>query len=203
MYFDESSAVISTAFTAGEFSLTIALVVFVMLTVLLTAVLVLLCVSKNFRVFLFRENKTVRKKRKNKKTSKTNVADGGGSNVKKERSDSKNTGKRAVPEYLDAVPTVPLGFPSAQSQTYVTRGKKRQNTPDPVLSADATDGSEQHGGTYTANMQTVTKTRNTARRSDSGIKSDNADDAEVPQNTRSGKTKKSGGKATKRSANPD
>ena len=40
---------------ATELSLTIALVVFVMLTVMLGAIILLLCISKNFRVFFFRE----------------------------------------------------------------------------------------------------------------------------------------------------
>lgn len=42
--------------SANEFSLSIALVVFVMITLLLIAILVLLCISKSFRAFFFREH---------------------------------------------------------------------------------------------------------------------------------------------------
>lgn len=44
-------------FISSELSLTIALVVFVMITLFLITVLVLLCVSKSFRAFFFREHK--------------------------------------------------------------------------------------------------------------------------------------------------
>lgn len=43
--------------SASELTLTVALVVFVMLTILLTAIIVLLCISKSFRAFFFREHK--------------------------------------------------------------------------------------------------------------------------------------------------
>lgn len=168
---------------ASEFALAIALTVFILLTVILSVLLISLAASKNFRAVFFRE-KSSRKKKSAKKQSAAvsepapTIPQGGVDTIpidppKARRTPARKTAENdGTPEFLNAIPTVPLGgFPQA---TPAPRGKGRQN----MRLAEIPD-SEQ-GGTYTVSPVTITRARpSTAVKSDKATKTDKADKTET------------------------
>lgn len=126
---------------ASEFSLTIALVVFVMLTAVLLAVLILLCASKSFRSFFFRDaakkKKTAKKKQAAEEQGHSSASDN--NRAKQTKAESYNrarkpvrkTPKQSEPDIFDGVITVPLGViaPDVNEQKK-TESASKQTTSD-------------------------------------------------------------------------
>ncbi|MDE6618626.1 MAG: hypothetical protein K2K13_06350 [Clostridiales bacterium] len=148
---------------ANEFALAIALTVFILLTAILTLLLTALAASKNFRAVFFRE-KSSRKKKSAKKqpaavSEPTPVMPHGGVDTipidppkAARRTGTRKTAEDDVPEFLNAIPTVPLGgFPQAAP---TPRGKGRQS----MRIAEIPDETED-GGTYVARSVTITRAR--------------------------------------------
>lgn len=106
---------------ASEFALAIALTVFVIFTVALILLLVFLAVSKSFREVFFREKTQNRKTQKaadksdktdnSEKTNKTDKIESQPEPAapKRGKRQSAAKAKEQTPEYLAAIPTVPLG----------------------------------------------------------------------------------------------
>lgn len=142
----------------NEFALAIALTVFVIIAVILSALLISLAASKNFRTVFFREKS--RKKKSAKKPAASEPAqimphDGVDTVPIDPPKPRKATARKVtddVPEFLNAIPTVPLGG-IPQSSPSPRGGKARQS----MRIADIPD--EEQGGTYTANMITITRAR--------------------------------------------
>lgn len=128
---------------ASELSLTIALVVFVMLTILLLAVLLLLKISKNFRVFFFSEKRDEQK-------SEQELAKDVAKDVEKSDTAATDTPpkkaqtRRKKADFFDGVPTVPLTF-IANEPEEKPRRRKAEIDKNGVLAAS--DSSEK--ATYT------------------------------------------------------
>lgn len=106
---------------SSEFSLTIALVVFVMITLFLITIIVLLCVSKSFRAFFFREYK-----------------DTGAPGLPAEpepaaqpEQEPEQTRKRRKKRDPFGVPTVPLTFQAAEPEPKKPRSKKSEAPQNP------------------------------------------------------------------------
>lgn len=162
---------------ASEFALAIALTVFILLTVILSVLLIFLAASKNFRSVFFRE-----KSRKKKSTKKQPAAvsepapalpHGGVDTIPidppkaaRRTSARKTAEDDGTPEFLNAIPTVPLGgFPQAAPTP--RGGKARQS----MRMNDISDFSEQ-GGTYTPRSITITRAQpyTPAKQSDKSAK---------------------------------
>lgn len=123
---------------ATELSLTIALVVFVMLTVMLGAIILLLCISKNFRVFFFREtHDAVDEPAATADAAPTEKpADAPAENppalVKKQ-----TTRRKKTTDMFDGIPTVPLTFIASEQETKKSRRKTSQTVTGDVRSVIA------------------------------------------------------------------
>ena len=147
---------------ASEFALAIALTVFILLTVILTVLLISLAASKNFRTVFFRE-KTRKKKSTKKQQAVSEPAPtmpGGVDTIPIDppkaarRTPSRKTADNdGTPEFLNAIPTVPLGgfFQTAPAP----RGKSRQSG---MRVSEIPDTIEQ-GGAYTPRAVTITRAR--------------------------------------------
>lgn len=114
------------AVTEREANLTTALVVFVILSVLLTVFVVMMFANKKFRAFFFRTdaNDDKPKKEKRAKPSKAKKPDSASPTPRREVAPRgrKKREQAASAQYLDEVPTVPLGgFSSAADDTDVMR----------------------------------------------------------------------------------
>lgn len=166
---------------ASEFALAIALTVFILLTVILSVLLIFLAASKNFRSVFFRE-----KSRKKKSTKKQQAVSepapamphGGVDTVPIDppkaprrtptRKAAENDG---TPEFLNAIPTVPLGGFS-QSPTPTRKGRQSG-----MRVAEIPDSTEQ-GGAYVARSVTITRARSvTPTKADSSAKDDKTETA--------------------------
>lgn len=130
---------------ASEFTLTIALVVFVMITAILLFILVLLCISKSFRAFFFRDAAKRKKAaaKKNKQTaapteeqtrttetrsatdeSQVSARTRRGASATEALADGEKPAKRAArtpsknktPDIYDGIITVPLDYPVPPQQ---------------------------------------------------------------------------------------
>lgn len=148
---------------ASEFALAIALTVFILLTVILAVLLICLAASKNFRTVFFREKS--RKKKSTKKQQAVSepaptIPHGGVDTIPidppktaRRTSTRKTADDDGTPEFLNAIPTVPLGgFPQA---TPTPRGKSRQSG---MRITEIPDTVEQ-GGAYTPRAVTITRAR--------------------------------------------
>lgn len=166
---------------ASEFALAIALTVFILLTVILALLLVSLAASKNFRAVFFRE-----KSRKKKSTKKPAVSEptpviphGGVDTIPIDppkaarRTSTRKTAEDDVPEFLNAIPTVPLGgFRQTPAPT-------RKGRPSGMRMAEIP--SDEQGGTYTVSPVTITRARSATVKSDKPAKDskDKTDKAET------------------------
>ena len=158
---------------ASEFALAIALTVFILLTVILSVLLIFLAASKNFRSVFFREKSRKKKSaKKQQAVSEPAQAMVGGVDTipidppkAPRRAPTRKSAENDVPEFLNAIPTVPLGgFPQA---TPTPRGGKARQS---MRMTDISDFPEQ-GGTYTARSVTITRARSvTPTRPDSSEK---------------------------------
>lgn len=127
---------------ATELSLTIALVVFVMLTVMLGAIILLLCISKNFRVFFFRETHDAAHDATDEPAATADAAptekpaDEPAENppapVKKQ-----TTRRKKTTDIFDGIPTVPLTFIASEQETKKSRRKTSQTVTGDVRSVIA------------------------------------------------------------------
>ncbi|MDE5562277.1 MAG: hypothetical protein K2J01_01870 [Clostridiales bacterium] len=150
---------------ANEFALAIALTVFILLTVILSVLLIFLAASKNFRAVFFREKSSRKKKSAKKQPSAVSepapvMPHGGVDTIPIDppkaarRTGTRKTAEDDVPEFLNAIPTVPLGgFPQAAPTP--RGGKGRQSS---MRMTDISDYPEQ-GGTYVARSVTITRAR--------------------------------------------
>lgn len=180
-----SSAIANmTLLGASEFVLTVTLVVFVMITVALTALLVILCISKNFRAVFFRE--TAKKKKAAKARSREKSAaqrhddgDDGIENTQAPRADKTeqtppHRTQRKRRDVFDTVETVPLNAPpanSADDDEQVERGttyrarktdiyKTLQTVVIPLTNTPSTnDGKKSTSKSYAARNVTATRSR--------------------------------------------
>lgn len=131
---------------ASEFALSIALAVFIMITLMLAAILALLYVSKSFRAFFFREEikrQRAALKRKQEQAEKLRTlpdAVATEAATPEERPQRKTRARKHVDGYSDGVVTVPLTFQAAEKPR---RTKKRNAEIDgittvelPVVSSD-------------------------------------------------------------------
>ncbi|MDE5592531.1 MAG: hypothetical protein K2I75_01205 [Clostridiales bacterium] len=160
---------------ANEFALAIALTVFILLTVILSVLLIFLAASKNFRAVFFREKS--RKKKSTKKQQSVSepapvMPHGGVDTIPIDppkaarRTPTRKTAENdGTPEFLNAIPTVPLGgFPQAAPTP--RGGKARQS----MRIAEIPNDTEQ-GGAYVARSVTITRARSvTPTKSDNSEK---------------------------------
>lgn len=163
---------------ASEFALAIALTVFILITVILAVLLISLAASKNFRAVFFRE-KSSRKKKTPKKQQAVSepapvIPHGGVDTIpidppKTRRTPTRKTAENdGTPDFLNAIPTVPLGgFPQAAPTPRGGKAKSRG-----MRMAEIPDTNEQ-GGTYTARSITITRARSSTP-TKSAAKSDKA-----------------------------
>lgn len=108
---------ISPQLISDEFALTIALVVFVMLTAILLTLLIALIASKNFRKVFFRD--------KSKKSDKKSRA---ADKNPETAANAQNASADNSPEYFEGVLTVPIGaMPEKRTS------KKTKNDEDPEI----------------------------------------------------------------------
>ena len=183
---------------ASEFALAIALTVFILLTVTLAVLLIFLAASKNFRAVFFREKS--RKKKSTKKqpaavSEPTPVIPHGGVDTipidppkAARRTSTRKTEESDVPEFLNAIPTVPLnGFPQAAP---TPRGGKAKASGMRMSEIP----SDEQGGTYTARMITITRARQSSAPTKSAEaksdKTDKADKTDKTETSRSSRTTK-------------
>lgn len=107
-----------TPLLSSEFSLTIALVVFVMITLFLVTIIVLLCISKSFRAFFFREHKD-----SNAEPLPPKPAVQAEPEPEAAKSEPKRPKRRKRSDPF-GVPTVPLTFQAAEPEVKKSRTKK-------------------------------------------------------------------------------
>ncbi|MDE6029034.1 MAG: hypothetical protein K2F90_01780 [Clostridiales bacterium] len=146
---------------ASEFALAIALTVFILLTAILLLLLVSLAASKNFRTVFFREKS--RKKKSGKKPQAVSepapvMPHGSVDTVPIDppkaprKTPTRKAADDGTPEFLNAIPTVPLGgFPQVAPSP---RGKAKQGG---MHVAEIPDSDE--GGAYIARSITITRAR--------------------------------------------
>lgn len=149
----------ATFMCASEFALAIALTVFILLTVILAVLLISLAASKNFRAVFFREKP--RKKKSAKKPATVSepvptIPHGGVDTVPiaqpTRRAGARKTAESDVPEFLNAIPTVPLG---GFQQSAPTRGGKAKSSGMRMAEIP----SDEQDGTYTVSPVTITRAR--------------------------------------------
>lgn len=147
---------IQNLMSASVFSLAIALTVFVVITVILLVLLIALSASKNFRTVFFREKQKKSKKRKTDKAALSEpreVSEPKATEPKSTRSSAAHRRGGAEPEYLSAIPTVPLGgIPQAQPTPTGRRSNARMRTEFEAIE-------EQPRATYTTRSVTITRAR--------------------------------------------
>lgn len=126
--------------------ITIALVVFVMLTAFLLLIIILLCVSKSFRAFFFREQQKPAA-RKGKQAAKKSAPIDGASDAAPPAPRAVKPKKASAPD--DGVPTVPLNMPvpaPPQKRAHVraveATESEKSNTYTPRASTFARDKSQ-------------------------------------------------------------
>lgn len=150
---------------ANEFALAIALTVFILITVILALLLIFLAASKNFRTVFFRE-KPQKKKSSKKHTQNTAVSEPMSQGVDTIPIEPVSTPKPrkaatrradAAPEYLNAIPTVPLGGIPVPNQPSPRPRGRRAVAEDAVSEAIA----QESGSTYTTRSITITRARST------------------------------------------
>lgn len=153
---------------ASEFALAIALTVFVIITVILTLLLIFLAASKNFRTVFFHE-KQQKKKSSRKQTQAPALSEPSEPGVpsidtipiEPAPRTRKPAARRsdAAPEYLSAIPTVPLGgIPAPTQPSPRPRASRRAVAEDAVNDLQA---QESNGSTYTTRSITITRARST------------------------------------------
>ncbi|MDE7106701.1 MAG: hypothetical protein K2O39_00060 [Clostridiales bacterium] len=169
---------------ANEFALAIALTVFILLTVILSVLLISLAASKNFRAVFFHE-KAHKKKSAKKQQAVSEPAptmpQGGVDTIPIDPPKTRRTPTRKnadvdnTPEFLNAIPTIPLGgFPQGPTPT---RGGKARSTGTARMTEIPSDD---QGGTYTARSITITRARpSTPVKVDSKSAKDKTDKAET------------------------
>lgn len=148
---------------ASEFALAIALTVFILITVILTLLLIFLAASKNFRAVFFRE-KHQKKKSGKKQTRAPAFSEPETQGVdtiplepapKTRKAATKRS--ESAPEYLNAIPTVPLGgIPAPTQPAQRPRASRRVIADD---SADDHQAQASNGSTYTTRSITITRAR--------------------------------------------
>lgn len=104
---------------SSEFSLTIALVVFVMITLFLVTIIVLLSISKSFRAFFFREHKNSDAEPRTPEPAQAEPE-----LEAREPAPEPKQQKRRKRSDPFGVPTVPLTFQAAEPEVKKGRGKK-------------------------------------------------------------------------------
>ena len=181
---------------ASEFALAIALTVFILLTVILAVLLISLAASKNFRTVFFREK--AHKKKSTKKQQAVSepapvMPHGGVDTIPidppkaaRRTATRKTADNDGTPEFLNAIPTVPLGgFPQAAP---TPRGGKAKSSGMRV--AEIPDTIEQ-GGAYTPRSITITRARPSTpvkadgkSAKDGKDKTDKAESAKPARNTK-------------------
>lgn len=157
---------------ASEFSLAIALTVFVALTVILATLLIALGVSKNFRAVFFGETKKKKKSAKKQPTEKPSEPDAQQRQTvstdtqdRPRRTPARRSKASNEPEYLDAIPTVPLiAVPTqqaspAQRPARGSRIKTEQTNGVPTAAARSAES----GSSYTPRSITITRARTSSR----------------------------------------
>ncbi|MDE6201259.1 MAG: hypothetical protein K2M47_05225 [Clostridiales bacterium] len=163
---------------ANEFALAIALTVFVLITVIFAVLLISLAASKNFRTVFFREKSHKKKSTKKPAVSEPapTMPEGGVDTIpidppKPRRTPTRKSATENTPDFLNAIPTVPLGgFPQGPAPT---RGGKARSS-----SARNTEipNSREQGGTYTTRSITITRARpSTPKQAQSGDETDAAE----------------------------
>ena len=127
---------------SSEFSLTIALVVFVMITLFLITIIILLCISKSFRAFFFREHKNepppaaepepVQQPEPEQKPKRRKKSDPFGVptvplTFQAIEPEPKRRGKKNGSDSTDYIQTVEIGeiAPQSEKTTYVARVNKK------------------------------------------------------------------------------
>lgn len=142
--------------SASEFALSIALTVFIIITVILALLLIFLAASKNFRTVFFREKqkrKSGKKKNQSAALSEPSAQDidtmPAEQVVKSRKAATKRT--ETQPEYLSAIPTVPLGgMPAPEQPRARSRANRRAQTEDTLEALE-------NGSTYTMRSITITR----------------------------------------------
>lgn len=151
----------SNLLCASEFSLAIALTVFIIITVVLSILLIALAASKSFRTVFFHDKP---QKKKSTKKSSSAPAQSEPESVdtvpidppKPRRVTTRR--KEAEPEYLNAIPTVPLNGIIAPPPPKPRAG--RRATADDAVEAMKV---QEAGSTYTTRSITITRARSSAR----------------------------------------
>lgn len=145
---------------ASEFSLAIALTVFVIISVVLAVLLIALAASKGFRTVFFRDKP--QKKKSAKKSAlapaepQPQIETVPAEPTRPRRVSTRRNIEDPTPEYLNAIPTVPLGgVPIAPAPTPApARNSRRAKTEN---TAEAKP--QEQGGTYTTRSITITRAR--------------------------------------------
>lgn len=171
---------------ANEFSLIIALTVFVMLTVILALMLIFLAASKNFRTVFFREKPKKKKRSAKKQHSEPEPTQPQTQpqslqavdtipieDLRPKRVATRRNSAAATPEYLNAIPTVPLGgAPVAPAPAKSSRRAKAADVEDAQTPQES-------GSTYVTRSITITR----ARSSSATTRKSNASPDTTPKQT--------------------
>ncbi len=209
------NSTIASSFTcASEFTLTVTLVVFVMVTAVLLFVILLLCVSKSFRAFFFRDA-AKRKKAAAKKAAKqaaeqnaqaieqqsgaptqtraSHTHDGAAPETTARR--NSRSGKNNRQDVLDAVITVPLDCPApeigadaSKKQRGKRSGKVEDEVPTIALPKTAPQSQQTTDRKRVYTPRTVTITR--ARASSESVQTPPTDKSTPKNGERSGQSRK-------------
>lgn len=176
---------INGTMVASEFSLAIALTVFIIITVILAALLISLAASKNFRAVFFREKQ--QKKKSAKKPASSEPAQVQPQEVgtvveqPKPRKAATRKSAESTPDYLDAIPTVPLGGVPIDSPTPAPAPRgNRARSGSPVRTVEIPSANEQ-GGTYTTRSITITRARSAKPTDGKSDKAENAQAERTPK----------------------
>lgn len=151
--------------SANEFSLVIALTAFVAITIVLVILLIALGASKNFRTVFFREKKSKTKKKKAEKAAAVSEPaefsePSAVEPQKPARTASSRKRGNTDPEYLNAIPTVPLGgIPQITPTPSNRRSSARMRTEFEAVE-------EQPRATYTTRSVTITRARSSSLRTE-------------------------------------
>ncbi len=212
------NSTIASAFTcASEFTLTVTLVVFVMVTAVLLFIILLLCVSKSFRAFFFRDaakRKTAAKKAAKQAAEQNSQAidqqsgaptqtrasrtverthDGAAPETTARR--NSRSGKNNRQDVLDAVITVPLDCPAPEigaDASKKSRGKRSGKVEDEVptiaLPKTAPQSQQTTDRKRVYTPRTVTITR--ARASSESVQTPPTDKSTPKNSERNGQSRK-------------
>lgn len=209
------NSTIASAFTcASEFTLTVTLVVFVMVTAVLLFIILLLCVSKSFRAFFFRDA-AKRKKAAAKKAAKqaaeqnaqaidqqsgaptqtraSRTHDGAAPETTARRNSRSDKNNRQ--DVLDAVITVPLDCPAPEigaDASKKSRGKRSGKVEDEVptialpKTAPQSQQTTDRKRVYTPRTVTITR----ARASSESVQTPPTDKSTPKNSERNGQSRK-------------